>query len=97
MRGGRVAELELERPARFDLAEPGREHDRAAAAALPGLAHRRGTPGAGIATTTASTGSGRSARLGKHAPAKHLGAVRVDPPDRPAEPGALEVREYVAA
>ena len=92
-----LAQLGLERAAGLDLAEPGREHDRAAAAALGGLArHAPATPAAGIATTSASTGSGRSATLGHAGAAVHLVALRVHAPDLPVEPGALEVAQHVS-
>ena len=50
-----------------------------------------GTPAAGIATTTASTGSGRSSSVGHARPSVHLAPRRVHAPHRPGEAERGEV------
>ena len=93
----RAARRSSPRPV-LDLAEAGREHDRAAAAAR-GRRRRSppGPPAAGIATTTASTGSGRSATRRHARAAVDLGRARgLTPQTGPSNPARSRLRSTMS-
>ncbi len=88
----------LEPPARLELAEAGGDDDRAAAAALDRvLKGLRGRRAAGIATTTASTASGRSSSRGTHGSPWTSVRLGLTPQTLPSKLGRREVSEDAVA